>query len=117
MGQGMDAGQRYPASATVVALVIQLPSACLRGARPGMEEGGGAGTREGQWRGLKGPRGPTLLEAEVPRDNCGQRPGGPETGPGVEAPWWGLVLEGGVSCEAGVLSGSLRKIPASPTLF
>lgn len=30
---------------------------------------------------------------------------------------WRLVLEGGVSCEAGVLSGSLRKIPASPTLF
>lgn len=56
----VDGGQRYPASAAAVALVIQLPP-------PGLLEGGGAGTREGRWGDLRGPRGPALLDAEVPR--------------------------------------------------
>lgn len=35
-----------------VALVIQLPSACLEGARPGLGEGGGVRVREGRGRGI-----------------------------------------------------------------
>ena len=43
------------------------------------------------------PGGPILLDAEVPRDNCGQRLGGPETGPRLKSPGAGGVLEDGIS--------------------
>lgn len=69
-----------------VALVIQLPSACLEGARPELGEGGGVRVREGRGRGIKGPRGPTLPDAEAPWDNCGQRLGSSETGPRMRSP-------------------------------
>lgn len=51
----MDAGQRYPASATVVALVIQLPSACLEGPALGWEREEVLGLGRGSGGALRGP--------------------------------------------------------------
>lgn len=55
MGQGMDAGQRYPASATVVALVIQLPSVCLEVPAPGWKREEVLGLGRGSGGALRGP--------------------------------------------------------------
>lgn len=104
---GVDAGW-YPASTNVGGFGDSVSLCLPRGAGPGLGGGGSAGSRERLWRGLKGPSGPTRLDAEIPWNNCDQRSGGPETGPGVKVPGWG-VLEDAVSCEAGGFIGLPQK--------
>lgn len=105
----MDAGLRYPASATVMALVIQLPSACLEGPALGCKREEVLGRGRDSGGALRGPvvqlfrklksHGITVARGRaVPKPVQGLRPLG-----------WGRVLEDGVSFEAGGFIGLPQK--------
>lgn len=95
----MDAGQRYPAS-TVVALVIQLPSACLEGPALEWEREEVLGLGRGNGGVLRGSA-VQLFWMLRSHGITGQRSGGPETDPGKGAPAGGDLEDAVSSCKAG----------------